>query len=395
MIRQVAGVSLASLKALPQRWGASLVVVAGMAGVVGVMVALLAMAEGFRETFRQAGRADRAIVVRSEQDNGMASSIAREQLPMVLDLPGFRRDADGRPLAVAQKFMTSELAERGTGVLVGAVLRGVSDKAWRVFPEFKVVEGRAFTPGKREVVVGRAAQREFEGLALGEEVALANGRWTVVGVFEAPGTVYESEMLGDVEMVFQGYSITGQYSSVIGVLESEAALGTVAAAVNANPRLSHVVVRETDHYTTLSNNVGAPMVIFSYAVAAIMALGALFAATNTLYAAVKARAREIGTLRALGFGGLPVVCSVLLESLVLCLAGAAAGGAIAWVAFNGYTLSTLAGGDSLQQMVFAFRVSGAVLAQGAALAVAVGLLGGLLPAIRAARLPVAEALRQG
>jgi len=395
MIRQVAGVSLASLKALPQRWGASLVVVAGMAGVVGVMVALLAMAEGFRETFRQAGRADRAIVVRSEQDNGMASSIAREQLPMVLDLPGFRRDADGRPLAVAQKFMTSELAERGTGVLVGAVLRGVSDKAWRVFSEFKVVEGRAFTPGKREVVVGRAAQREFEGLALGEEVALANGRWTVVGVFEAPGTVYESEMLGDVEMVFQGYSITGQYSSVIGVLESEAALGTVAAAVNANPRLSHVVVRETDHYTTLSNNVGAPMVIFSYAVAAIMALGALFAATNTLYAAVKARAREIGTLRALGFGGLPVVCSVLLESLVLCLAGAAAGGAIAWVAFNGYTLSTLAGGDSLQQMVFAFRVSGAVLAQGAALAVAVGLLGGLLPAIRAARLPVAEALRQG
>lgn len=395
MIRQIAGVALTNLKALPQRWGASLVVVAGIAGVVGVMVALLAMAEGFRETFRQAGRADRAIVVRSEQDNGMASAITREQLPMVLDLPGFRRDADGRPLAVAQKFMTSELAERDTGVLVGVVLRGVSDKVWRVFPELKLVEGRTFTPGKREAVVGRAAQREFEGLALGGEVSLANGKWTVVGVFEAPGTVYESEMLGDVEMVFQGYSITGQYSSVIGVLESEETLAAVAGAIKANPQLSHVVVRETDHYTTLSNNFGAPMVIFSYAVAAIMALGTVFAATNTMYAAVKARAREIGTLRALGFGGAPVVCSVLLESLVLCIVGAALGGAIAYAAFNGYTISTLAGGDGLQQMVFAFRVTGTVLVQGMATACAVGLIGGLLPAIRAARLPVAEALRRG
>ena len=247
MIRQVASVGLANLKALPQRWGASLVVVIGMAGVVGVMVALLAMAEGFRQTFREAGRADRAIIMASEQDNGMTSAITREQLPLVLDLPGFRRDADGRPLAVAQKFMTSELTERGTGTLVGGVLRGASEKIWKVFPELKIVEGRAFTPGRREAVVGRAAQREFEGLELGAEVELANGAWSIVGIFEAPGTVYESQMLGDVEMVFAGYSITGQYSSVVGVLESDAALETMRAAIKGNPQLSHVAVRETDY----------------------------------------------------------------------------------------------------------------------------------------------------
>ena len=393
MIRQIAGVAATNLKALPQRWGASLVVVVGMAGVVGVMIALLAMADGFQQTFRQAGRADRAIVLRSEQDTGQASAITREQLPLVLDLPGFKRDADGRPLVVAQKFMTSELVERGTGTLVGAMLRGVNDKVWQVFPEIRIVEGRAFSPGKREAIVGRKAQFEYEGLDLGAEVELANGKWTIVGVFEAPGTLYEGEMVGDVEMVFAGYSITGQYSSAIGVLEAEDALATVAGAIRQNPQLSLVALRESDFYTTLSNNLGGALVIFGYSVAAIMGLGALFAAINTMYAAVKARSREIATLRALGFGGLPVVCSVLLESLVLCLAGAVLGGAIAFVAFNGYSISTLAGGFDLRQVVFAFRVTPTLLAQGVLAACIVGLLGGLLPAIRAARTPVAEGLR--
>ncbi|HUS24789.1 MAG TPA: ABC transporter permease [Candidatus Binatia bacterium] len=393
MSRAIAAIALTNLKAVPQRWGASLVVVLGMAGVVGVMVALLAMADGFRETFRAAGRPDRAIVMASEQDNGMASSITREQLPIVLDLPGFRRDAEGKPLVVAQKFMSSELSERKTGTLVGAVLRGVSGQVWKVFPEIRIVEGRAFTPGRREALVGRAAQKEFEGLELGAEAALANGKWAIVGVFEAPGTIFESELIGDVEMVFPGYSITGQYSSAVGVLESEGALAQLQAAIKGNPQLKNAAMRETDYYTAVSNNLGGPMVAFGYAVAAIMALGALFAATNTMYAAVKTRSREIATLRALGFGGLPVVCSVLLESLVLCVAGALLGGAAAYLAFNGYTISTVGNGDNLQQMVFGFRVTPALLGQGAAAALLVGLLGGLLPAVRAARLPVAEALR--
>jgi len=392
VIAQIVRVSATSLAALPQRWGASLVVVLGMAGVVGVMVALLAMGEGFRKTFQDAASPKRVIVMRSAEDNGMASSITREQLPVVMDLPGFARDADGKPVAVALKFMTSELRQRRTGIGVGAILRGVSDKAWRLWPEVKLVEGRAFTPGRREAVVGRGAQLEYEGLELGAEVELANGLWTIVGVFEAPGTLFESELWGDVESVFPGYSITGQYSSVIGELASPDALKTISDAVTTNPQLSHVVRTESDYYATLSGDLGSAMTQFGYVVAAIMGLGALFSAINTMYAAVRNRQREIATLRAIGFGGPAVVCSVLFESVVLCLAGAVVGGALAYALFNGDSISTL-GGD-LRQIVFAFRVSGGLLLQGMVAALVVGLLGGLLPAIRAARLPVAEALRR-
>ena len=392
MITQTARVAATNLRALPQRWGASLVVVLGMAGVVGVMIALLAMAEGFEHTFQEAGSPGRVIVLRSGEDNGMASALTREQLPIVFDLPGFARDAEGKPLAVAQKFMTSELPERGSGQGVGVVLRGVSTQVWKVWPEIRIVEGRAFQPGLREIVVGRSAQREITGLDVGAQVELVNGLWTVVGVFEAPGTLYESELLGDVEMVFAGYSRTGQYSSVIGVLESPGAFAALSEAVTTNPRLEHVAKRETDYYAALAGNFGGAIQVFAYAVTGIMGLGALFAAINTLYAAVKARTREIATLRAIGFGALPVVASVLLESLVLCLAGAALGGLLAYVLFDGSAMSTLAGND-LRQVMFAFRVSGDLLLQGALAASVVGLLGGLPPALRAARLPVAEALR--
>lgn len=392
MLGQIVQVTAANLRAVPARWGASLVVVLGMAGVVAVMVALLAMAEGFAQTFRDAGNPNRVIVMRGGDDNGMSSALTREQLPLVTDLPGFARDEAGAPLVVAQKFMISELPTRKTGDPVGVVLRGVSPQVWKVWPEIRIVEGRAYTTGRRELVAGRAAQQEFRGLELGSEVELANGMWTVVGLFEAPGTVYESELIGDVEMVFAGYSITGQYSSVIGVLASPEAYQGLSDAVTTNPRLSHVVKRETDYYGAMAGNLGATLQIFGYAVAGIMGLGALFSAINTMYAAVKVRSREIATLRAIGFGAIPVVGSVLLESVVLCLAGAMLGGLVAWALFDGNTLSTIAGGD-LRQVVFAFRVTGELLLQGAAAACGIGLLGGLLPAFRAARLPVAEALR--
>lgn len=394
MLAQIAQVTATNLRAVPARWGASLVVVLGMAGVVAVMVALLAMAEGFEQTFRDAGSPDRVIIMRGGDDNGMASALTREQLPLVTDLPGFARDADGAPLVVAQKFMISELPTRKAGDAVGVVLRGVSPQVWKVWPEIRIVEGRAFTAGRRELVAGRAAQQEFQGLALGAEVEMANGLWTVVGIFEAPGTTYESELIGDVEMVFAGYSITGQYSSVIGVLASPDAYQGLSDAVTTNPRLSHVVKRETDYYGAMAGNLGSTLQIFGYAVAGIMGLGALFSAINTMYAAVKARSREIATLRAIGFGAIPVVGSVLLESIALCLAGAILGGLAAWALFDGNTISTIAGGD-LRQVVFAFRVTGELLLQAVAAACGIGLLGGLLPALRAARLPVAEALRAG
>jgi putative ABC transport system permease protein len=392
MIGQIAGVTATSLRSLPARWGASLVVVVGMAGVVGVMVSILAMAEGFRTVFTQAGRADRVIVMRGGDDNGMSSALTRDQLPTVLSAPGFARGADGKPLASPQKFMTSLMADRQTGEEANVLLRGVGGPAAAVWPEIRLTEGRWFEPGKRELIAGRAAQQQFAGLEIGRDVEMTNGPWRVVGTFEAPGTVYESELWGDVEMVFAGYSITGQFSSVVGLLESDAAYPTLSDAITTNPTLSHVVKREPEYYAAQTGVLGTLMLTLGYGVAGIMALGALFSAVNTMHAAVRARSVEIATLRAIGFSGLPIVVSVLLESLALCVMGAVAGGGLAWLLFNGHTISTL-GGQNFNQVAFAFKVSGMLLLQGVVGACAIGLLGGLLPAIRAARLPVAEALR--
>jgi putative ABC transport system permease protein len=394
MIGQIASVTATNLRSLPARWGASLVVVVGIAGVVGVMVSILAMAEGFRAVFTQAGRDDRVIVMRGGQDdNGMASALTRAQLPTVLNAPGFARGADGKPLVAPQKFMFAVLPDGKTGEEANVLLRGVGGPFASVWPEIKLVEGRWFAPGRRELIAGRAARHTFAGLEMGREVEMSNGLWTVVGIFEAPGTVYESELWGDVEMVFAGYSITGQYSSVVGLLESDAAFKTLSEAITTDPTLSHVVKREPEYYAAQTGVLGSLMLTLGYGVAAIMALGALFSAVNTMHAAVKARSVEIATLRAIGFSGVPIVVSVLLESVALCLIGALAGGALAWLLFNGYTISTL-GGQSFNQVAFAFRVTGALLLQSVLWACAVGLLGGLLPAIRAARLPVAEALRE-
>lgn len=392
MLKQIAAVTLTSLRGLPARWGASLVVIVGIAGVVAVMVSILAMAQGFESVFTQAGRADRVIIMRGGDDNGMSSALTREQLPIVLAAPGFARGADGKPLAAPLKFMTSVLLDRKTGEEANVLLRGAGGPVAGVWPEIKVVEGRWFEAGKRELIAGRAAQAQFAGLEIGNEVELSNGRWKVVGIFEAPGTVYESEMWGDVEMVFAGYSITGQFSSVIGLLESDTAYTTLSDAITTNPGLSHIVKREPEYYASQTGVLGTMMVTFGYGVAAIMALGALFSAVNTMHAAVKARSVEIATLRAIGFSGAPILFSVLLESIVLCLIGAIIGGALAWLLFNGHQISTL-GGQSFNQVAFAFRVSGALLLKAAIWACAIGLLGGLVPAIRAARLPVADALR--
>lgn len=395
MLAQIASVTLNNLRALPSRWGASLVVVVGTAGVVGVMVAILAMAHGFQQTLGRAARADRIVVLGAGEDNGMASSITREQLPMILDAPGFARDTDGKPLASALKFMVCALRERRTGAQTNVILRGVGDKAFKVWPELRIVEGRSFTPGKREVIAGRAARWQFEDVEVGRDVEMMNGPWTVVGIFEAGDSVYESELWGDVEMVFPGFSITGHFSSLAGVLESPASFRALADHLGTTPKLGHVVKLEPDFYREQTGGVAGGIRMLGYVVAGVMALGALFAAINTLYAAVAARSLEIATLRAIGFGSAPVVLSVLLEAVVLCTAGALVGVGLAWVGFNGYTVSTVNWQASGGQVAFAFEIGGGLILQGVLGAVSLGLLGGLFPAIRAARLPVAEALRSG
>ena len=255
----------------------------------------------------------------------------------------------------------------------------------------RLVAGRLFRTGLRELVVGRGARDQFAGLDPGATVVLSDSSWTIVGVFEAGGAAAESEAWGDVEVVMSAFDLTS-YSSMTAMLESEAAFEMCRDLIAGNPLLKHTAQRETDYYQSQTGVLGTGMLAIGWLVAVIMGVGALFAAVNTMYASIESRSVEIGTLRALGFRNGPIVASVLLESVVLCLAGALVGGAGAWLAFNGQVISTV-NSASFTQIAFAFAVSPALLAQGAALASVVGLLGGLPPALRAVRTPIVEALR--
>jgi putative ABC transport system permease protein len=389
-LQQISAVTGTTLRSLPARWGIAAVVVVCLAGVSGVMTSMLAMAEGLEETYRRAGRADRVVVMTTGETNDGSSAITRDQLPALLNAPGLARLADGIPAASVERYTTSTLPRAKNGEDGNLIFRGVSPTVLEVRPEVRVAEGRLFSPGLREVVVGRSVLRQFRGVALGQALSLSGVTWTVVGVFEAGGTALESEAWADVEAVMSAYN-QAAYSAVLARLASPDAFQAYKDALTGNPALSHAPIREDDYLASQSGILGTAMRVIGYVVASIMALGAVFAAVNTMYASIESRGVEIATLRALGFGAAPIVVSVLLEGLVLCLAGALAGGAIAWVLFNGYTASTLGAGGT--QLVFAFRVSPELLSQGALWACLIGLVGGLPPALRAARLPVAEALR--
>ena len=390
MIARLLAVTALNLRTLPARWSAAAVVVVCMAGVTAVMVGMLAMADGFRRTYAVSGHADRAIVLASGETFEGASSIAREQAPLLLDAPGLRRLADGQPAVSLERY-----AVAGTPMNSGAdgnlVVRGVGSHVLEVRPEVRVTEGRWFQPGLRELVVGRGARAQFAGLALGATVVLDDAAWTVVGAFEAGGSAFESEAWGDVNTVMTAFEVT-QYSSMVALLETPAAFPALRDYVAAHPQLKHAAIRETEYYEAQTGILGRGMRAIGYLVAAIMGLGALFAAVNTMYSSIESRSVEIGTLRAIGFQGIPIVVSVLIESMALCLLGAIVGGAAAAAAFDGHIVST-ANGASFTQIAFAFSVGPGLLTQGVLLACTIGLLGGLPPALRATRMPIVEALR--
>jgi putative ABC transport system permease protein len=389
-LQQIGAVTATTLLSLPARWGGAAVVVVCLAGVSGVMTSMLAMAEGLEQTYRRAGRADRVIVMTTGETNDGSSSIARDQLPAVFDAPGLVRRADGTPAASVERYTTSTLPLAKSGEDGNVIFRGVSAAVLEVRPEVRIAEGRLFKPGLREVIVGRSVQRQFRGVEVGNEVSLSGVSWTVVGIFASDGSALESEAWGDVEAVMSAYNQVA-YSAVLAQLAAPESFQAYKDALTGNPALSHTPMREDDYLASQSGILGVAMRVIGYVVASIMALGAVFAAVNTMYASIESRGVEIATLRALGFGAAPIAVSVLLEGLVLCLAGSVVGGAVAWLLFNGYTASTL--GAAGTQLVFAFSVSPALLVQGAVWACVIGLLGGLPPALRAARLPVAEALR--
>ena len=377
------------IASLPQRWAASAVIIVGIAGVVGVLVAMLAMGEGFKSTVNRTGNDESAIVLRGGSQAETNSVITRDQIPLITNLAGIERGADGRPLASPELSQVVNMVTKADGTDANAQMRGVGPNAWELRPQIKIVEGRKFNAGMRELVVGVGARRQYVNLDVGDQVDLANQPWTIVGIFTS-GDSHDSELWADVETVSSSYRRTA-FQSVTVKLAGKDGFEQLKAAMAADPRLKLDVDTTRHYYSKQSEQLTNFIKILGIVIGVIMGVGAVFGALNTMYAAVAGRAREIATMRAIGFRGLPVVVAVMLETMLLALLGGVLGGAIAWLIFNGYSVSTL--GSNFSQVMFQFRVSPELLWNGLKWALGIGLVGGLFPALRAARLPVTEALR--
>jgi putative ABC transport system permease protein len=392
--RRALSVANVGLSTLGQRLGSSAVIVVGIAGVVGVLVAMLAMAEGYAETLRKTGSPDTAIVLRGASDAEVTSGLDRDSVLQIAQTAGIARDARGEPLASPETIVAANLPVKG-GLPdeEGSVqLRGVGPQAWAVRPQVRIVEGRRFTPGLRELIVGRGAVRQFSGLVPGHEIRLGSQMWTVAGVFTS-GDALESEIWSDADIVAQTYERGSSRNSVTVRLADPNGFPAFKAALDANPQLKIEAMTTLDYFSKQSAGTATVIRVIGIVVGAIMAVGAMFGALNTMFAAVAARAREIATLRAIGFAGLPVVVAILLETMLLALAGGLVGGGLAWLLFNGYSASTMAAG-SVGKLSFELHVDAMVLWQGLKWALAIGFIGGLFPAVRAATMPVTAALRE-
>ncbi|MBL8268081.1 MAG: ABC transporter permease [Steroidobacter sp.] len=390
MFRQIRAVTAMNFRSLPQRVSTSLVVVIGIAGVVAVLVSVLAMSTGLIRTMENTGREDRAIVMRSGSVAETSSALDRNSAKLVADAAGVKHDAQGDPILSAETMRILSLHKKQDGAEVNVVLRGVGPKLSQVRPELKIIEGRMFQPAVTEVIVGKSARAQYKGLNVGDVVNSRGAGWTVVGVFETGGDMHESSVMTDAETLIS-IDQRGSFQSVTALLASKSSFQAFKDSLSSNPALSVDVIREREYYQQQSKTMSTIIKVIAYVVGGIMAVGAVFAALNTMYSAVSARLQEIATLRALGFGSTAMVMSVLAEALILALIGGVIGALIAWLFFNGNTVSTSGGG--MGQMVFALNVSPQLMILGIVWACIIGVLGGLFPALRAARLPVAMALR--
>ncbi|MGH9161463.1 MAG: ABC transporter permease [Vicinamibacteraceae bacterium] len=391
-LSQLAAVTAVNIRSIPQRFGSSAVAVIGIAGVVIVFVAVLSIGRGFRAAMTTAGDPQTAIVMRAGSDSEMSSIIERDSVTIIKDAAGILRGPNGAT-ASAELFVIVNHPKASTGTDANVPLRGVQPAAFAVRDEIRIVEGRQFQSGRNEIIVGRAAARQFGGLGVGRTVRWGQNTWTVTGIFEAGGGISESEIWCDAGVLQPAYRRGNTFQTVFARLESPEAFRTFKDALTTDPRLDVDVERESDYYAEQSTVLTQLITTLGFAIAGLMGVGAIFGAVNTMYTAVATRTREIATLRALGFGGGPVVFSVLAESAVLALIGGVLGGLAAWVIFDGVQTSTI-NFQSFSQVAFAFRVTPELLFQGLFYALLMGLLGGLLPAIRAARLPVVVALRE-
>lgn len=392
-VTQVGALALFNLQTLPQRRGSAAAAVFGIAGVVAVLVGVLSIGQGFRHAMIAAGAPDTAIVLRSGADSEMMSILSREEANMIAEAPGLAQ-RNNAALTSPEIFVIVNIPKRSTGTDANVPMRGVRPNTFHVRDKVKIVEGRNFEWGRNEVIVGRGAKLEFAGLDIGNELQFGQAKWKVVGVFTANGGLPESEIWCDASVLAPAYRRGSSVQMVVAKLSSAGSFRQFKDALTRDPRLNVKVVRETDFYAEQSEMIVKLVTGLGSIIAGLMAIGAVFGALNTMYTAVAARHREIATLKALGFGSSPVVASVVIESLALALTGGVLGALVAWAGLDGYRAATM-NWSSFSQVAFAFDVTVSLLIQGIVYATLIGLVGGLFPAIRAARMPVASALREG
>jgi putative ABC transport system permease protein len=389
-LSQIGAVTAMNLRSVPQRLGTSLVIVLGVAGVVAVLISVMAMATGISHTVASTAREDRAIIIRGGSQSELQSTLSRDAAALVRDAPGIRKTADGRPLVSAEVLVMVNLPKKGETDVANVALRGIDPMGLVLRPELKLIEGRMFRPAVHELIVGKSAQAQFAGLEVGRQISIRGSDWKIVGSFETNGDAHQSEMLADAETVLSAYR-RNLFQAVIVQLESVDSFNTLKDALTTNPALTVSVNRETEYYAEQSKALSAILFLVAYFVGGIMAVGAMFGALNTMYSAVSARRLEIATLRAIGFGAGAVVTSIFVEAMLLALAGGVLGSFLAWAFFDGNVVSTL--GGNFTQLVFPLTVTTGLVALGISWACAIGLIGASFPALRAARLPVAAALQ--
>jgi putative ABC transport system permease protein len=389
---QIGTITAMNVRNMSARMASSIVALIGIAGVVTVLVGVLSIGEGFRAVLDQSGADDVAIVIRNGATDELGSGLTLEQTRVIADSNLLARDAEGA-IASPELYVVVDVPMKSTGTAANVPLRGVGPQAPKLRQNFKIVEGRAFQPGTFEVIAGRGASSQFAGLTIGSKLRWGTTEWTVTGIFEDKGSVSESEIWTNDSVLQNAYNRGSSYQSARVKLKSASDFRAFKDALTTDPRLNVRAYTEREYYEEQSKSLQTLVKSIGTAIAILMGLGAIFAALNTMYSAVSARTREIATLRAMGFGAAPVVASVLAEGVLIGLAGGAIGGLVAYVAFNGVRASTL-NFSSFSQISFAFTVTPALLTQAIVYALVLGLVGGLLPSLRAARLPIATGLRE-
>jgi putative ABC transport system permease protein len=393
MLRQILAVTGVNIRSIRQRLGSSSVAVVGIAGVVLVFVAVLSIAEGVNATMKASGDPDTVLILRAGSDTEMTSGLGGDATRIIQDAPGIARDSSGAPLTSPELFVVVDHPLKRSGSPGNVPLRGITPQAFKVHEHLKIVDGRNLEFGKNEIIAGRAASRQFVGLNVGTVLKWGESTWTLVGIFDDGGAVSESELWCDVKVLQPAYRRGNSYQSVYLKLTSPAAFQQLKDSLTSNPQLTVSAMRAAEYYGSQTEVLQTIIRTIGGIIAILMGVGAVFGAIITMYTAVASRTREIATLRALGFGSVPVVFSVLAEAALLSVVGGLIGGLIAWAAFDGYETATM-NFQSFSQMAFAFAVTPKLLGMALVYSLLMGLVGGMLPAIRAARLPVVTALRE-